>query len=551
MAISPFLSQSRIDEMTKAGFWKNRTVLDYFDQHVLNRPDKTAVVSRNSETDITTALTYQQLGQYVDRFALGLINLGVKPGDVIATQIPNWWEFLALYLASVRIGAAMNPLMPIYRHREVSYMMGFAEAKVAIVARTFRGFNYLEMMEEIRPKLPNLEYILAIGGPENPDSFEEKLLFPRWEENPDRHAALEQCRLDPNSVTQLLFTSGTTGNPKGVMQISNSLLACTENFVKRYALTQDDNIMMSSPLAHQTGFLVGVLIPIYLGSKVVYQDVWEADRAIQLVHDEQIHFTMASTPFLADMTYSPELEHTDTSHFKTFVTGGAPIPRVVAEEARKRLHCQVYGVYGMTENLAVTVCGPGDSQEKIFGTDGVGQSGVDIRVVDANGIEVPRGEEGEIQTRGSYNFCGYLKQEELTAAAIDSEGWFSTGDLARMDEDGFIRITGRSKDILIRGGENVPIVEVENLIYEHPAIQDAALVGVPDSRLGERGCLFVTLKPDASFSLEEMRRYLGNNQMAKQYWPEQLQIVTELPRTLSGKIQKFKLRDDAKTLGNS
>ena len=548
MAVSPFLSQNRIDAMTKAGFWKNRTLLDYFDQHVLNRPDNIAVVDHKSETGLKTTLTYQQLSQYVDRIALGLIDLGVKPGDVIASQLPNWWEFLALYLASVRVGAAINPLMPIYRHREVSYMMGFAEAKVAVVAESFRGFNYPNMMEEISSQLPSLEHVLTIGGQENPGSFEEKLLSPRWEENPDRLAIFEQCKLDPNSVTQLLFTSGTTGNPKGVMQISNTLLACTENFVKRYSLSENDNIMMSSPLAHQTGFLVGVLIPIYLGSKAVYQDVWDADRAIQIVHDEQVHFTMASTPFLSDMTSAPALAHTDTTHFKTFVTGGAPIPRVVAEDARKKLHCEVYGVYGMSENLAVTVCGPGDSEEKIFGTDGVAQPGVELRIVDENGNELPRGEEGEIQTRGSYNFCGYLKQEELTAAAIDEDGWFSTGDLARMDDDGFIRITGRSKDILIRGGENVPIVEVENLIYKHPSIQDAALVGVPDPRLGERGCLFVTLRAGTNFSLDAMKLYLGESQMAKQYWPEQLEIVEELPKTLSGKIQKFKLRDEAEQL---
>ena len=545
MAITTFLSQSRIDEMTASGYWKNETLLDYFDQHVQQQPDRIAVVDHNSETGERTTLTYRQLGQHVNQMALGLIDLGVKPGNVVACQLPNWWQFLAIYLATARVGAAMNPLMPIFRHREVTYMMGFSEAKVAVVARSFRGFDYPKMMSEIRNDLPYLEEVLVIGGANNPGSFEKKLLGSAHRSEAEQAAIFAKCRLKPNDVTQLLYTSGTTGDPKGVMQTSNTLMACTQNFVRRFSLTNRDNFLMSSPLAHQTGFLVGTMIPMFLGSKAVFQDVWEADEAIRLVHDERIHFTMASTPFLSDMTNSSELKHTDTSHFRMFVTGGAPIPRVVAEEARKKLSCDVFGAYGMTENLAVTVCGPGDSDAKIYETDGVVQPGVELRVVDSEGNEVARGEEGEVQSRGSYNFCGYLKRQDLTEMAIDADGWFSTGDLARMDEDGYIRITGRSKDILIRGGENVPVVEVENLIYKHPSIVDAALVGIPDLRLGERGCLFVTTKSGEDFSLDEMKRYLGENQMAKQYWPEWVEVVDELPRTLSGKIQKFKLRETA------
>jgi len=545
MPISPFLSQDRIDEMTNAGFWGSTTLIDHFDEHVQNTPDKIAVVDYSSETNGIRSLTYSELDRYVTRYSVGLIKLGVDAGDVISCQLANRWEFLALYLASVRIGAAMNPLMPIFRHRELTYMLGFSEAKVVVVAKTFRGFDHEQMMLEIQPDLPSLEHVLAIGGEDSPGSFEEKLATPKWEEEAGIDAMFAERKLGPNSVTQLLFTSGTTGDPKGVMQISNTILACTRNFVEGYDLTDADNILMSSPLAHQTGFLVGIAVPIFLGSKMVYQDVWDADKAIQIVHDEKIHFTMASTPFLSDMTNSPLLDTVNTDQFRIFVTAGAPVPRVVAEEARNRMHCQVYSAYGMTENFAVTLCKPGDSIEKVYATDGVAQKGVQVRIVDAEGNVVPTGEEGQVETLGSYNFCGYLKREDLTKQAVNAEGWLNTGDLARMDEDGFIRITGRSKDILIRGGENVPVVEVENLIYKHPAVLDAALVGVPDLRLGERGCLFVTLKDDAEFSMKEMIRYLEENKMAKQYWPEFLELPEDLPRTLSGKIQKFKLRDMA------
>lgn len=546
MHISPFLSQQRIDEMVNAGHWENMTLLDHFDQRVREVPEHLAVVDYCDDTGSRRALTYHQLSEYVKRIAFGLIKLGIEPGDVISCQLPNRWEFLALYLASIKVGAAFNPLMPIFRHREVSYMMGFAEAKVVVVATSFRGFNYLQMMQEVQAELPCLRHVLAIGEPDALGSFEEKLLSPTFDADFAADNTLDTRRLAPNDVTQLLYTSGTTGDPKAVMHTSNSLLAGTKNFVERYALDPTDNILMSSPLGHQTGFLVGVLIPMYLGTKVVYQDVWDADKAVQFIQDEQVHFTMASTPFLADMTASVALDTIDTQHFKTFVTGGAPIPRIVAEKARKRLHCEVYGVYGMTENLAVTACGPGDSDDKVYNTDGVVQKGNQVRVVNADDIELPRGEEGQVQTRGAYNCCGYLKRADLTDQAIDPEGWLSTGDLARMDDEGFIRITGRLKDILIRGGENIPVVEVENLIYKHPVIQDAALVGVPDARLGERGCLFVTLVANTNFSMDEMRDYLAKNHMAKQYWPEYMEVLDTIPRTLSGKIQKFKLREAAK-----
>ena len=551
MTIQPFLSAERIRECTQSGLWQNRTIVEYLDQHAASRPEQLAVVDHNSETGLRTALSYRQLRSLVDRMALGLAQLGVGKGDVISCQLPNWWEFLAIHLAAVRIGAVTNPMMPIFRHREVEYMMGFAETRVAIVPRRFRGFDYPAMIDEVRGNLPALKEVLVIGGPAAPDSFERALLEQRWEDEFDAAALFAERRLDPNAAVQVMYTSGTTGTPKGVMHISNTLLACLKNFADSYHLSGADNILMGSPLAHQTGFLVGLLLPIYLGAKGVYLDVWSAAQALRLVQDEGISFTMGATPFVADMAQARETIPCDTASLRTFVTGGAPIPRAVAEHARRTLGCQVYGVYGMTESLLATVTVPEDPPEKIYETDGAPRPGVEVRLVDAQGQPVGVGEEGEVQTRGAYNCCGYLKREDLTRETISADGWLRSGDLARMDADGYIRISGRSKDIIIRGGENVPVVEVENLIYQHPAIQDAALVGMPDPRMGERGCLYVTLVPGHSFDMDELRRYLDQQRMARQYWPERLEIREELPRTPSGKIQKFKLREEAKLFGET
>ncbi len=551
MAIQPFLTEARIRACTESGHWRNRTIIDYLDQHADTRPEHLAVVDHNSETGLRTALSYRQLRHLVDRMALGFTQLGVGKGDVISCQLPNWWEFLAIHLAAVRIGAVTNPLMPIFRHREVEFMMGFAETKLAIVPRHYRGFDYATMLKEVRGNLPQLGEVLVVGGPATPDSFERELVQRRWEDELDAATIFAEHKMDPNAVVQVMYTSGTTGAPKGVMHISNTLLACLQNFADSYHLGADDNILMGSPLAHQTGFLVGLLLPIYLGAKTVYLDIWNAAQALRLVQDEGISFTMGATPFVADMADAPEATRYDTSTLETFVTGGAPIPRVVAERARKMLGCKVYGVYGMTESLLATVSVPEDSPEKIYETDGAPKPGVEVRLVDDRGNPVGIGEEGEVQTNGVYNCCGYLKREDLTRQAISEDGWLSSGDLARMDADGYIRISGRSKDIIIRGGENVPVIEVEELVYKHPAIQDAALVGMPDPRMGERGCLFVTLAPDGQFDMDELRRYLDEHRMARQYWPERLEIRADLPRTPSGKIQKFKLREEAKTFGET
>ncbi len=537
----PILSQARIDEMVAAGFWKNTTVLDYFDRNVAEHPDQIAVTDYNTDAGTSATLSNRQLQRLVDRIALGFVDMGVEKGDVIAMQLPNWWQFVAVALAAARIGAIINPLMPIFRHRELEFMLSFTKAKVFICPKKFRGFDYPAMLEELRPKLPDLKEVLSVGGETNPGSFEERLIDRRWEDEMDSDAIFKERKLDANDVYELLYTSGTTGTPKCVMQTSNILIAGAEGFAHRYTMTDDDSVFMGSPLAHQTGFLAGMLLPIYIGTKTVLLDIWSAEKAIEIILDEQATFTMGSTPFLSDMCYSPAAQKYDISCLRAFVSAGAPIPRAMAKQARENLQCGVYSAYGMTEILAATMVGPEDSEEKTFATDGSAQKGAEVRIVGPSGETVPVGEEGALHARGAFNFVGYMKKPE--AYDTDENGWFNTGDLARIDEDGFIRITGRSKDIIIRGGENIPVVEVENLMVALPAVLDAALIGKPDDRLGERGYLFVTLQPGASLTFEEVIDYFKEQQMAKQYWPEFFEVLEEFPRNMSGKIQKFKLRD--------
>ena len=537
------IPQDRIDEMTAAGLWPRPNIGDYLDRAAAEAPDSVAITGFNSMRGRHSSVSYRQLHRFVERIAIGLAELGVEKGDVVSYQLPNWWEFAAIHLACARIGAITNPVMPIFRHRELAYMLDYAESKVFIVPREFRGFDHAALARELQRELPAIEHIFVLGG-EGEEAFEARFLKTRWEDDGTGPALFAARKPAPNDIIEVLYTSGTTGVPKGVMHTANTLVSSIESFIERCHMTPEDVILMSSPMAHQTGFLYGLLSPIVLGAKAVLQDIWEAGSAAQLIQDEGVTFTMASTPFLADLAHAPEVETYDVGTLKTFLSAGAPIPRVLVQEAMEKLDIFVMSGWGMTENGLVTSTRIGDPTEKVFETDGVAVENFAVQVFRTDGSVADADEEGILKAKGSGSFAGYLKRPE--DFGTDDDGWFDTGDIARMDRDGYIRIAGRAKDIIIRGGENVPVVEVEELLYRHPSIEAAAVVAIPDPRLGERGCAFVQLKPGSNFTFKAMIEHLESHDMAKNYLPERLEIVDAMPRTASGKIQKFELRDLAK-----
>ena len=540
------LTRGRVEAATAAGHWPNRTACDYLDEALRDYPDKVFVTDYKAEGGTRTAFSYRDIDRLSRRIGAGLAAHGIAKGDVVAFQLPNWWEFVALHLACVRIGAISNPLMPIFRARELEFMLSFAETRALFIPRTFRGFEYGPMIDGLRDRLPHLEHVFVLGS-DGGNGFESTFVDERWEDEIDTRALFEERRVDPNELIEICYTSGTTGQPKGVMHTSNTLAACVGIGPSRLALGSETVVLMASPLAHQTGYLYGFLMPIRIGARTVLQDTWDPATAARIIHDEQVTFTIGATPFVADLAHTEALERYPTESLEIFATAGAPVPRVLVQTATERLGACVVAGWGMSENGLVTCTLPGDPPEKIFGTDGGPWEGMEVRIVDAERRPAPPGVPGDLQARGAANFVGYLKRPE--AFATDEDGWFDTGDIATMDESGYIRITSRAKDIVIRGGENVPVVEVEELLYRHGAVRDAAIVAMPDPRLGERGCLFVTLRPGESLDFESMQRHLEAQQLARQYWPERLEIIDEMPRTPSGKIQKYKLREIAAGFG--
>jgi cyclohexanecarboxylate-CoA ligase len=529
--------------MRAQGFWRDETLLHHLARAAARSPDKTAIVACRSDIGTETRLSYQQIDDLSSRLAASLRAHGIGRGDVVSFQLPNWWEFSILHLACMKLGAISNPLMVIFRERELRFMLGLAESKLLVVPASFRGFDYAAMADNLREHLPNLAHVFVVGR-DGADGFARLL------EHPAPGTPFTPADgPGPDEVIQLLYTSGTTGEPKGVMHSSNTMLSNLECFAERLGLGVDDVIHMPSPLAHQLGFMYGIVLPIMLGGTAILQDIFAAPEMARQIRDEGATFTMGATPFLNDLTEHVAATGQGTPSLRVFVSAGAPIPRALVAKARQTLGAAIVSAWGMSENGAVTTTRLDDGEEKATTTDGGPLPGMELRILGADSAVLPAGQEGQLQVRGCSNFVGYLKRPELNPN--DPDGWFDTGDLARMDADGYIRIAGRSKDIIIRGGENIPVVEVEGLLFRHPAVAEVAIVGIPDARLGERACAFVRLREGASLSLPEVTAYLEGQRMARQYMPERLEIRAELPRTPSGKIQKFKLRDIARAFGQA
>jgi cyclohexanecarboxylate-CoA ligase len=358
-----------------------------------------------------------------------------------------------------------------------------------------------------------------------------------WEARPGRRGL---PGTDPDAVHEVIFTSGTTGEPKGVMHTPNTVLASVWPVLERLDLSERDVILMASTFAHQTGYLYGVCTTLVLGATGVWLDVWSAETAAQLVERERVTFTMGATPFLRDLTYVPGRH--DLSSLRVFISAGAPIPRPLVADARARLGCSISPGWGMTENGLVTCVGPRDPQAKVLATDGAPVPGMELAVVDPGGRPLPAEAEGDLLVRGASQFVGYYRRPDFTRESHTADGWFRTGDRARIDADGYLSITGRTKDLIIRGGENIPVAEVESLLFTHPGVAAVAVVGMPDARLGERACAFVVPKPGAALTLAELVAWLDRQQLARQKFPERLELVDEFPMTPSGKVQKYRLR---------
>jgi cyclohexanecarboxylate-CoA ligase len=517
------------------GGWRGVPLSRYLHDAAAATPGATAVVGYGGEEGRDrVALTYAELERLVDRLRGGLERLGVGPGDVVSVMLPNGPEFAALIWAVLGLGAVYSGIPASYGEREASFMVRRARSKVLVVPWRYRDRGgYVELAQAARDVSETLEHVVLVGGPEVPDTVAYETL-----------AAAPPARrgeVQAGALAHIGFTSGTTGEPKGVMNSHETLdavLVRWSDHVGAELLGPDTVNLVASPVGHHTGFLWGVLWTTYRRGTAVFMDRWSPTRAAEIMREEAVTVMFGAPTFLQDLVNGPE----EVTTLRAVVVAGAPIPRNLVDDGRSRFGCFVCPAWGMTEYGIGVSAAPWLEPARIAATDGHPVSGCEVRVLAEDGTPAPAGVEGELQMTGPGLFLGYFDRPDFTAEAFDGI-WFMTGDRATIEADGLLTLCGRSKDIVIRGGENIPVIEIENLLYAHPDVADAAVVGLPDERLGERACAILVMRGEQRPELAEICDHLLGEGLSKHFLPERLELMEALPKTASGKIRKNELRD--------
>ncbi|MEW2626129.1 AMP-binding protein [Streptomyces sp. NPDC048106] len=517
------------------GAWRDQPVARYLRRAATLWPDALAVV------DGERRLTFADVDRQATKLAAALHARGVGQDDVVSFQLPNRAEAMVLFQAVMKVGAVANPIVPIYRGNELRFILGQARTKIAFVPGRYRGFDYPGLYETLRGELPELRDLVVIGG----DGTEGGAIG--WDTFLDSAGADPEATVralpepHPDQVCLLLYTSGTTADPKGVLHSHNTVVFENSSLIDRFTLNERDVIFNPSPVTHVTGVNCALVLPFLLGAPVVLQDRWEPETALRRITDAGASFSIFSTPFLSDLLAAAEAADVTVTAIRYLVCGGADIPDDLARRAAARLGV-VTRMYGATEGPSVTTASRWDAAGIRTRTDGLPLAPTEVVVVDGTDRPAPRGALGEVWWRGPDTCLGYL-DERLNDAAFTPDGWFRSGDLARFDEDGALRIEGRLKDVVNRSGEKISVRQVEKLLGEHPAVAEVAVVAGPDARTGERACAFVVTGEGRELTLEEIAEHLMSCQVAAQKIPESLFLVDALPCTASGKIKKFALRE--------
>ncbi|KRF21095.1 fatty-acid--CoA ligase [Nocardioides sp. Soil797] len=533
-------SDEEIASYYEAGFWQKTSYNALVARQAEERPDATFVF------DSTTSYTYREFAEQALRLAAGLHRAGVRRGERVAVQLPNWTEFVLVSAATSRIGAVIVPIMPIYRDDEVGYVLQHSGAAVAITCGEMRGFDHSAMFAELAPNCPDLRatYIARAGADLDP-ALGTPLDTLFIDGDLDQLAAEIGPDSDPDDGFLIVYTSGTTSRPKGCFHTFNTLRSSAAAIAKSLDYGVDDVQFGPSPITHSTGLVTSVVLPLLVGARSCLMEAWDPTEGLRLIKEHGCTTAVTATPFLQMLMGAYDPEKHDASSLRRWVCAGSPIPGSVVEQASKLFAgCQTLSLYGRSENFLTTMCTVHDPAERSATSDGSALEGAAIKVVDAVGNEVPRGEEGDIAYKGPSHMIEYYRNDEETAALFTPEGFSRSGDLGKMDDEGFVRVTGRLKDIVIRGGMNISARELEDHLLDHPKIDSVAVVGMPDERLGEKVCVYVVPAESAEITLDDVVTYLKEHKVATQKLPERLEIINAMPMTATGKIQKHVLRSD-------
>jgi acyl-CoA synthetase len=476
--------------------------------------------------------TLGEIDDLARRVAAGLRARGIGAGDAVAFQLPNWPEAAATFYAIAYLGAVVVPVVHFYGPKEVSYILRRTGVKALVTADRFGHLDFVANLDAMRADLPDLEWAAVVGTDPGPNLRFEELIADVPVDGP--------AGVDPSMPALIAYTSGTTSDPKGVMHSHRTIGA----EIRQLGAIQPPGppALVGAPVGHGIGMLAALLLPVSRRQPVHLIDVWDPGRVLAAMLEDGLSSGQGATYFLISLLDHPDFDPERHAPLMPVIgLGGSAVPAAVGERA-ERLGITTTRSFGSTEHPSITGCTWTSPRDKRIYTDGTPLPGVEMRVMDEVGHDVAPGDAGEIWSRGPECFVGYT-DPSLTAQAFTADGWFMTGDVGILDGDGYLSITDRKKDIIIRGGENVSAVEVEEQLLRLPGIAEVAVVAAPDPRLGERGCAFVRMQPGAEApDLDRVRDHLANTGLAKQKWPEDVRAIDEFPRTPSGKVQKFVLR---------
>jgi acyl-CoA synthetase (AMP-forming)/AMP-acid ligase II len=525
------LCDEDIARYTVSGAWRNVTVADCAARLAQRAPDRVGVVEGERSVSIG------RLSDEAHRLAAALRGRGLQPGDVVSFQLPNWVETLVINLAACLAGLVVNPIVPIYRDAELRHILRDARSRLFFAPASFRGFDHATMAQRLRPALPMLREVVVVRG-EAAGCTAYLDLVERVQSAPPPK------RVDPNAVKLLLYTSGTTGSAKGVLHSHNTIMSEVDAVIGFWDITDRDVVLMPSPVTHITGYLYALEIAFAAGVKVVLMERWNAAEAIELIARHGVTFSVGATPFLKELVTEAEARQIALSSLRLFMSGGAPVPPEIVYRAHRVVPgCMTFRVYGSSEAPTITLGIRSRAENDLGATTDGRIVNHEVRLADPQTGAPAQGDaEGEICTRGPELMLGYTDWRQ-TQESFDADGYFHTGDLGHCVAGDYLCVSGRKKDLIIRGGENISPKEIEDVLHTHSAIREAAVVAMPHARLGEGVCAFVVLHPGHTIDVASAAAHLERAGLARQKFPERVELVEKLPRTPSGKVQKNVLRD--------
>jgi acyl-CoA synthetase (AMP-forming)/AMP-acid ligase II len=528
-----------VRQYTEKGYWVETTTNEVLEEAARRFPDRVALV------DARRRITYGQYYREAQRLAAHWVSLGLTKDDVIGIQLPNWAEFGVAVNAAMLAGVPFCQFHADFRSKEVELVLGFTHATAVIIPARFRGFDYVAMIRALRPRLPKLRQVLVVGDDVPGDLFDLRNFLAADGGGPLPAAELGRRRPHGDDFARVAFTSGTTGDPKAVVHTHNTT-NCALKFLNRdHAADAGSAFLLFLPVGLNWG-LFQTLQAVLAGCKLVYMETFKPEEALRLIQEERItHFATAPAGLIA-MCNVPDFHKYDLSSLRVYITGGASCPIQVIRQSRQALPGHLLEMYGMLECGAQAYTRLEDDPEEVCGLVGRPLEEMEIAVADDEGRPLPSGREGEILTRGPSVTLGYYNNPEANARSFTPEGWFRTGDIGVFDDRGYLRISGRKKEMIIRGGANIYPREIEEVLFKHPKVLDVSVIGFPDPKLGERPCACIVPRPGQSLTLQEVVDFL-KDKIATYKLPERLEIVTELPQTPTGKIQRHVLLEQVTT----